>query len=410
MEKYCTKCGKQLAEEDYFCAICGARVSDTVNSEKNVQSNKNRKKTIILFSMIATVIVLISIILFFAKAKPQNSLPTSNDSSSETTNTNLKEDNIVSKAQGLSSEPEIATKYIEFIKRGFGGCGDVNFAKYYIYDVDKDGCEELIIKTGTCEADATIWFCKYASGEVKKIGSVIGGHSSLRGSTKENSVIIHYGHQGVEWIDSAQIKNNTLNVTEIVAEREVENYTELDDWFRIESYYINDMAPLINYGGVDEFGSQKSIDINFRTIHTSVSDFLEDYSYSGGHYLSNWETSYFSTEDSTIYNLQLTGAETNYFLPQRQMIITARDDIIVGISESGFSLSDIDNTYQLLKWLGDNGQKLIEYEPEIIFKDRWSAYLKWEVNNGYMVIYTHWHQGLTDWKKSRPDNYCFFVK
>lgn len=409
MAKFCTKCGNQLADEDFFCAKCGAQVSISAENEQNIEVAPKKRKNIMVISLIAAITVLLIVVLILVIPKLKDGASTTSDSSAETSSTESKDD-VPAKNQGLSSNPEIATKYIDFINHGFGECGDINFAGYYLYDVDKDGCEELIIKAGTCEADAIIWFCKYSNGEVEKIGNVSGGHSLICGNSKEDGVTIHYGHMGVEWIDSVAIKNNTLKVTEVVSQREVEDYTEFDYCVSIEEYRINDMSPLESYGGVDEYVSQSSIDIDFGTINTSVSSYLEDYSYSGGHYLSDWENSYFTSEDRTVYNLELTGAEKNYYLPDQYTTITARGDTIVGISQGGFQVSDIDNTYQLLKWLGGNAAKLIEHEPEIIYKDQYTAYLKWEVNNGYMVIYTTWYQGLTDWKKSLAWNYCFFAK
>ena len=410
MAKFCTKCGNQLAEDDFFCAKCGSQVSSSEEKEEKIQRKPKNRKNIIFGSLIVAAVVALSVILILVIPKLKDETPNSVSDFPQTSNTESKVDSNVPKDNGLSNNPELATKYIDFIKHGFGECGDINFAGYYLYDVDKDGCEELIIKAGTCEADAVIWFCKYNNGKVEKIGDVSGGHSALCGNTKEDGVTIHYGHMGVEWIDSVKIKNNTLKVTEVVSQREVEDYTEFDYCVSIEEHRINDMTPLENYGGIDEYASQNSIDIDFGTINTSVSAYLEDYSYSGGHYLSDWENSYFTSEDRTIYNLQLDGTEKNYYLPDQYTTITARGDTIVGISQGGFQVSDIDNTYQLLKWLGGNAAKLIEHDPEIIYKDQYTAYLKWEVNNGYMVIYTTWYQGLTDWKKSIAWNYCLFIK
>ena len=153
-----------------------------------------------------------------------------------------------------------------------------------------------------------------------------------------------------------------------------------------------------------------AINMSFGTLNTSVSKYLDDYSYGGGNYVKNWENSIVSNKDKSIYTLELAGNETNYNLWDSNMIITARGDVIIGIYQGGFQVSDIDNTYQLLKWLGGNAAKLIDYEPEIIRKNSSDVYLKWEVKNGYMVIRTTWYDGLTDWKKSIAGDYCIYVK
>ena len=379
MARFCTKCGNQLNDDDFFCAKCGSKVDtqsskveEYVAEEYNINAPKKRKKGFII-SLIAVIVAVIVAVVFAFSA---NDNKISSDADVEKV-ADVKEENKTVKRNGLSDDANIATTYISFLRNG--GFGD--YSSYYLYDMDADGCEELLVISATCEADAMLYVYKYDNGEVSQIGSTAGGHCSICGNSKEKGITIHYSHQGVEWMDTAVIKNNTLLVEELVAMREVQNYTEFDYCIPLEYNSIDDMTILTNYGGVDDYVSSNAININLGTINTSVSAFLEDYSYRGGHYLSNWENSMFTTEDSTIYNLEMTGTETNYYLHDQYMTITARGDTIVGVSQAGFQVSDIDNTYQLLKWLGGNAAELLNYEPEIIYKDQYTAYLKWEVNN-----------------------------
>ena len=200
------------------------------------------KKTLAIFLII---VIMFNVSGCRRPAKSEQTQP-------ETAQSEKVESAISTEKKGINANPEIATKYLNFIKYGFGEYGDVNFAEYYIYDVDKDGCEELIIKAGTCEADAVIWFCKYINREVQKIGDIAGGHSSLCGNSKAVGVTVHYGHQGVEWIDCVEIVNNSLKVDHIVPQREVDKYSEFDYCVEIKAYAINDMAFLIKCGGVDK--------------------------------------------------------------------------------------------------------------------------------------------------------------
>ena len=186
--------------------------------------------------------------------------------------------------------------------------------------------------------------------------------------------------------------------------KEDENKRETEPNISSKTFNVTDDT------SVESSALKNSIDLNLGVLNTSVSDLLEEYSYIGENYLSDWESSYFTSKDRRIYNLNLTGTEKNYYIYNQYITITTRGDTIVGISQSGFQSSDIDNTYQLLNWLGGNAAKLIDYEPEIIYTDKYLAYLKWEVNNGYLVIYTSWYQGLTDWKESTAWGYCMFIK
>ena len=409
MARFCTKCGNQLNDDDFFCAKCGSKVeasTQPANDEiiyNDINISHKRGKLGLIITVAIVLIAIIIAIVFSLGNKSEN---ISNEDNSKVAVDVADEKENTIKRNGLSEDSNIATTYIGFLRNG--GFGD--YSSYYLYDMDADGCEELLVISATCEADAMLYVYKYDNGEVSQIGSTAGGHCSICGNSKEKGITIHYGHQGVEWMDTAVIKNNTLVVEELVTMREVQNYTEFDYCIPLEYNSIDDMSILTNYGGVDDYVSSNAININLGTINTSVSAFLEDYSYRGGHYLSNWENSMFTTEDSTIYNLEMTGTETNYYLHDQYMTITARGDTIVGVSQAGFQVSDIDNTYQLLKWLGGNAAELLNYEPEIIYKDQYTAYLKWEVNNGYMVVYTTWYQGLTDWKKSLAWNFCIFTK
>ena len=69
-------------------------------------------------------------------------------------------------------------------------------SSYLLYDVDKDGTPELIMKTGTCEADyqGTLYTCR--DGAAVKVDEFGLGHSSLYSDPGENGIILHNGHMG----------------------------------------------------------------------------------------------------------------------------------------------------------------------------------------------------------------------
>lgn len=59
---------------------------------------------------------------------------------------------------------------------------------------------------------------------------------------------------------------------------------------------------------------------------------------------------------------------------------------------------------------GGEEEKMLEFEPEIIYENSSDAYLKWEADNGYLVVYAMWYDDVDDWKQWRPWNYCIYSK
>ncbi len=311
---------------------------------------------------------------------------------------------------------------LKIIKAGYklltegGEYGDINFARYYLYDMNNDGKKEIIILAGTCEADALLLINAYENESYTQIGYTGGNHASICGSKSGNGIIVHYRHQGIESITSVTIDKNGIAENELVPSYWAEGeYTELDDCVPLDSYAINDLTPfksiLESETGNGTSAPTNVVDISLGLINTSASDFLQERWYMGDYYISNWGSNKFISGDPTIYNLKLTGSEVNYYFSDSYTVVTVRDDRIVGISQAGFQVSYIKNTYQLLKWLGGDISTLVNHEPEIIrMNDPHKVYLKWETNNGYLVIFTTWYQGLTDWRNSLAWDFCIFTK
>ena len=69
--------------------------------------------------------------------------------------------------------------------------------EYTVYAIDKDGTPELIVKSGTCEADYVGALYSFRDGKAFQFGEEIGlGHSSLYTDPGENGIILLYGHMG----------------------------------------------------------------------------------------------------------------------------------------------------------------------------------------------------------------------
>lgn len=187
-------------------------------------------------------------------------------------------------------------------------------------------------------------------------------------------------------------------------------WTEVIDNSKLEQDKLEEN----NYEAYPENNINNSIPITFSTINTSASDFLEQLYYEKISYLA-WDdcsfNGYVGNIDEEIYNVEFYGNEKYY--RYGYFVITERENTIIAKACDSFKIWGNKNTYQLLKQIGL--EELLNYEPEMIDKDTTEnqndVYLKWEGENGYLVIYTIWYDGLTkDWKDSMALNYCIFAK
>ena len=120
--------------------------------------------------------------------------------------------------------------------------GDIYFAKYYLYDMDCDNVDEMIVMAGTCEADAQLIVYDYCNGEIINVGYLSGGHSRVYGSSAGEGLILHYGHMGHEVISNITSTSAGLIVSELL-NRETESYSHMDYFVELTPYVINDFAP-----------------------------------------------------------------------------------------------------------------------------------------------------------------------
>ena len=93
-----------------------------------------------------------------------------------------------------------------------GALGYETGCEYAVYDIDKDGVPELIVKTGTCEADymGQIYTCR--DGESWPVAQFGMGHSSLYTDPGQNGLIVMYGHMGYAWADRLSLTGEGLIV------------------------------------------------------------------------------------------------------------------------------------------------------------------------------------------------------
>ncbi len=91
------------------------------------------------------------------------------------------------------------------------GFGD-SFDYYYtLYDIDKDGVPELIVKLGTCEADfhGEIYTCR--EGKALCVCEDLGlGHSSFYSDPGENGIVRMGAHMGYAWAERLRLEGDGI--------------------------------------------------------------------------------------------------------------------------------------------------------------------------------------------------------
>lgn len=106
-----------------------------------------------------------------------------------------------------AEEKDWAAAYTAVLEEKAGevlaGGEDLNSAYsngYLVYDIDKDGVPELVIKSGTCEADYVGSLYTFSDGEARCVSNELYlGHSSLYSDPGENGLIQMNGHMGYAW-------------------------------------------------------------------------------------------------------------------------------------------------------------------------------------------------------------------
>ncbi len=91
--------------------------------------------------------------------------------------------------------------------------------EYYLYDIDKDGIPEMIIKRGSCEADYNGDLIKndgYAARAIQYDLAL--GHSALYTDPNENGIIFEWAHMGAQDVQRATLQNNELQYEELFSD------------------------------------------------------------------------------------------------------------------------------------------------------------------------------------------------
>ena len=109
----------------------------------------------------------------------------------------------------------------------------LNYCSLCLYDMNQDGFPELIILTGSCEADYMYTVYTVVDGKLINCGELSGSHSALY--TNGSGKLVRYaGHMGVYGIDISTLDGTTLNTQEIASgildDSKNEEYPDLDNY------------------------------------------------------------------------------------------------------------------------------------------------------------------------------------
>lgn len=91
----------------------------------------------------------------------------------------------------------------------------INTIEYTLYDMNVDGIPELVIKTGSCEADSKLSFYTYKEniGVIPIDNNFSGFHTAFYVDKESNSFCTHWGHMGVGGIAWYSFDGNSISET-----------------------------------------------------------------------------------------------------------------------------------------------------------------------------------------------------
>lgn len=93
-------------------------------------------------------------------------------------------------------------------------------SQYVLYDLDADAVPELIIGSGTCEADYKYSLFRFHAETGAEFVVDFGyGHSKLCGLSAENALLIFGGHMGCEWADRLRWTGESFEQDRVMEER-----------------------------------------------------------------------------------------------------------------------------------------------------------------------------------------------
>lgn len=123
--------------------------------------------------------------------------------------------------------------------------------KYYLTDIDNDKQADLLIKSGTCEADVMLDVYVYKNNRLKHIGSKGAFHSGYYAYPMHNGIVEYGGMWGEEWVNLVTIVNGKLK-TKKIGTRIID-----DEWFSLECSLDTHVSYDSNYKSIVDYSDLK---------------------------------------------------------------------------------------------------------------------------------------------------------
>lgn len=141
--------------------------------------------------------------------------------------------------------------------------GEINLLEMSVFDMNKDGIPELIVKDGTSEADYEYEFMTYdpETDEMIYLASDVAGHSALFMDTATGQLCSHYGNMGYgsitwyDYVDGDIVAQETADVFTYTEEDPYSAYAQYGDFVRVDSSmnYLDTDDLWYHFVGEDEF-------------------------------------------------------------------------------------------------------------------------------------------------------------
>lgn len=124
-----------------------------------------------------------------------------------------------------------------------GGMTDRTSCCYWLYDMDRDGVPELLIRTGQAEYNYSVEVYSYlGENTVVDLGGFSGSHTVLCGNSEGTGILLHGAHMGSERVSCLEKKEDKLISTVLVSIEQTDApYLELE---YLQPYYSGDYSGL----------------------------------------------------------------------------------------------------------------------------------------------------------------------
>ena len=119
--------------------------------------------------------------------------------------------------------------------------GLVDQSSYYLYDMDSDGVEELILHSVYDELTASIEIYTYSEDGLVFVGDAAGCYASISGCSR-GGIIVYYRRDGFESIENIVKTDYDMYPNTLVLGEYVNEYTVMDTDVPIEAHRIDDLS------------------------------------------------------------------------------------------------------------------------------------------------------------------------